>query len=190
MNPATDAQLIAWLDAIAREDRAALRALYDACAPRLMGVAMRVLGARELAEDALQEGFVTIWRTAGSYRASLSPPMAWLGLVVRSRALDMLRRRGTDGAVRAGAEGDAALAVLESDDAWPIDAAEASEQATALHQCLSRIAPRERAVVTLAYFRDLSQSEIARTLALPLGTVKTWMRRSLEQLRTCMDRFA
>lgn len=67
---------------------------------------------------------------------------------------------------------------------------EASEQAWALHECLRQIEPKQRQVVTMAYYRDLSHSELAEQLKLPLGTVKSWMRRSLEQLRTCMNRFA
>ena len=91
-----DASLIALLDRIALQDHAALKLLYDQCAPKLYGLAMRVVTHRDWAEDVLQEAFLTIWRSAASYRASLSPPMAWLGLVVRSRGLDMLRRRAAE----------------------------------------------------------------------------------------------
>ncbi len=79
---------------------------------------------------------------------------------------------------------------LAAEQDGPMDIQDASEQAWALHECLRKIEAKQRQVVTLAYFRDLSQSELATQLKLPLGTVKTWMRRGLDQLRTCMNRFA
>ena len=185
-----DATLIALLDRIAQQDHAALKSLYELSASKLYGLALRVVTHRDWAEDVLQESFLTIWRSAGDYRASLSPPMAWLGLVVRSRGLDMLRRRAADRS-HLTQELDEVLAdTLEGDSASPLDTAQASEQAWALHQCLVQLDKRQREVVSLAYVRDLSHSELATQLQIPLGTVKTWIRRGLDQLRTCMSRFA
>lgn len=192
-----DHQLIALLDRIAQGDapggrrnaEAALKALYDLTAPRLYGVALRVVGRREWAEDVLQETFLYVWRSAAGFRASLSPPFAWLGLIARSRALDLLRRRAAERADVA-ADVDEVAETLPGDAASPLDASDASEQAWALHECLRKLEARQREVVSLAYFRDLSHSELAQQLRLPLGTVKTWVRRALEQLRGCMGRFA
>ena len=191
MNPeSTDAELIALLDRVASQDAAALKALYDLCSSKLYGLAVRVVSNREWAEDVLQEAFLNIWRSAGDYRASLSPPMAWMGLIVRSRGLDLLRRRTSDRA-HVTQELDEYLAdTLEGETPNPMDTAQASEQAWALHQCLGRLDNRQREVVSLAYIRDLSHSELAQQLKLPLGTVKTWIRRGLDQLRLCMARFA
>ncbi len=190
MNSAiNDDQLISWLERIARQDRDALRQLYDATSGKLYAIAMRVVGNVEHAEDVLQEAYLTIWRVAGDYKAPLSPPMAWLGVIVRSRGLDFLRRRKAERAL-AGQPVEDMADTLASDTDTPMDVQEASEQAWALHECLRKIEAKQRQVVTLAYFRDLSQSELATQLKLPLGTVKTWMRRSLEQLRSCMNRFA
>jgi RNA polymerase sigma factor (sigma-70 family) len=185
-----DAYLMDLLDRIAVRDEAALKALYEHASSKLYGLAVRVVGNREWAEDVLQEAFMTIWRAAADYRASLSPPMAWLGLIVRSRGLDFLRRRTAD---RSGMtqELDEVLAdTLEGDAPNPMDTTHASQQAWALHQCMARLDQRQREVVSLAYLRDLSHSELAEQLKLPLGTVKTWIRRGLEQLRVCMARFA
>jgi RNA polymerase sigma factor (sigma-70 family) len=185
-----DAYLMELLDRIAVRDEAALKALYEHVSSKLYGLAVRVVGNREWAEDVLQEAFMTIWRVAADYRASLSPPMAWLGLIVRSRGLDFLRRRTAD---RSGVtqELDEVLAeTLEGDAPNPMDTTQASQQAWALHQCMTRLDMRQREVVSLAYLRDLSHSELAEQLKLPLGTVKTWIRRGLEQLRVCMARFA
>ncbi len=185
-----DAHLIALLDRVAQKDDAALRALYELCASKLYGLALRVVTHRDWAEDVLQEAFLSIWRSAGDYRASLSPPLAWMGLIVRSRGLDLLRRRAADRSHVTEALDDSLADTLEGDSPSPLDTAQASEQAWALHQCLGRLDNKQREVVSLAYVRDLSHSELALQLRLPLGTVKTWIRRGLDQLRLCMARFA
>jgi len=188
--PSPDAELIALIDRVGRRDEAALRQLYDRTSPRLFGLALRVVRQREWAEDVLQEAFLTVWRVAGDYRGTLSPPMAWLGMIVRSRALDLLRRRTADRA-QLTQEFDELLAdTLESDSPNPMDLADAGEQAWALHQCLQQLDDKQRQVVSLAYLRDLSHSELSEQLKLPLGTVKTWIRRGLEKLRVCMGHFA
>lgn len=184
-----DTTLIALLERIGQQDAAALKSLYDACAGKLYGLALRVVTQSELAEDVLQEAFLNIWRSAPDYRASLSPPMAWMGLIVRSRALDLLRRRASE-RLHLSQEIDAELAdTLDGGGPTPQDTAQASEQAWALHQCLERLERKQRELVNLAYMRDLSHSELAAQLQLPLGTVKTWIRRGLEQLRLCMARY-
>lgn len=188
--PDADIELIALIDRVGLRDETALRLLYDRTAPKLFGLAMRVVRQREWAEDVLQESFLTIWRAAADYRGSLSPPMAWMGLVVRSRALDLLRRRKADRAHLTQEFDEVMADTFESDAANPLDTADASEQALGLHQCLSQLEGRQREVVSLAYLRDQSHSDLAAQLHLPLGTVKTWIRRGLEKLRACMQQFA
>lgn len=187
--PHDDQRLRVLLQRISERDATALEALYRLTAPRLLGVALRVTGNREHAEDVLQDAFVSLWNTAGDYRAALSPPMAWLGLIVRSRAIDFLRRRTSERHLAGQSEDSAELERIDLDAADPLDATMASEQAWALQQCLQHIDPKPREVLVLAYFRDLSHRELADRLALPVGTVKTWIRRSLEQLRICLARF-
>jgi len=192
-------QLIALIDRIAHRDavggrssdaETALRELYELTSSKLFGVALRVVNNRNWAEDVLQEAYLNIWRIAGDYRAPLSPPMAWMGVIVRSRALDFLRRRASERA-DAGLELDDAITeTVAGDSANPMDTSQASQQAQALYECMARLESRQREVVSLAYLRDLSHSELAQQLRLPLGTVKTWIRRGLEQLRGCMGRFA
>ena len=194
-----DLQLIALINRIGarevaavgiRDGEAALRELYDLTSSKLYGVALRVVGNRDWAEDVVQEAYLNIWRIAAEYRVSLSPPMAWMGVIVRSRALDFLRRRVSQRA-DAGLELDDAISeTVAGDSPNPMDTTQASEQAWALHECLRKLEARQREVVSLAYLRDLSHSELAEQLKLPLGTVKTWIRRGLEQLRGCMGRFA
>jgi RNA polymerase sigma factor (sigma-70 family) len=196
-----DRRLIDLIDRIAVPDRdrepsrradaeAALRELYDLTASKLYGTALRVVQSRDHAEDVLQEAFLNVWRIAGDYRASLSPPMAWLGVIARSRALDFLRRRASERADRSQELDEHLSETLEGDSPNPMDTTQASQQAWALHECLRKLEDRQREVVSLAYLRDLSHGELAQQLKLPLGTVKTWIRRGLEQLRGCMARFA
>lgn len=186
----SDAALIALIDRVAAQDQAALRDLYDRTSARLYGLALKVVRRPEWAEDVLQEAYLYIWRVAADYRSSLSPPLAWMGLIVRSRGLDWLRGRTADRSGVTQELDDTLSDTLEGDSANPMDMAQASQQAAALHQCLSRLENRQREVVSLAYIRDLSHGELAERLKLPLGTVKTWIRRGLDQLRSCMARYA
>ncbi len=191
MNSKTsDAELIQLLDLVARQDHAALKTLYDCCSSKLFGLAVRVVNNREWAEDVLQEAVLTIWRSASDYRASLSPPMAWMALIVRSRGLDFLRRQTAERTHVTREFDDAMADTLVADSPSPLDTAQASQQAWALHRCLGQLENRQREVVSLAYIRDLSHNELAAQLKLPLGTVKTWIRRGLDQLRMCMARFS
>jgi RNA polymerase sigma factor (sigma-70 family) len=196
---AQEHRLIELLDRVAARDgesarridsESALRELYDLTSARLYGVALRVVGNREWAEDVLQEAYLNIWRIAGNYRAALSPPLAWMGVIVRSRALDFLRRRASERA-DAGVELEGMVTdTVAGDSPDPLDASQASEQAWALHECLRKLEARQRELVSLAYLRDLSHGELAKRLRLPLGTVKTWIRRGIEQLRGCMSQYA
>lgn len=190
MREEPDTELMALIDRVAARDEVALKALYDRTSGKLFGLAMRVLGHREWAEDALQDTFLQVWKSAADYRASLSPPMAWLGLLVRSRSLDQLRRRKADREHLHEEMDDVLSDTLAGDTPNPMDTSLASQQAWALHQCLTRLDNKQREVVSLAYLRDLSHGELAQQLKLPLGTVKTWIRRGLDQLRACMAHFA
>jgi RNA polymerase sigma factor (sigma-70 family) len=185
-----EAELIHLLGRVAQQDRQAFRELYDKTAPKLLGLAVRVVRNSEHAQDVVQDAYVQVWRIASEYEVALSPPLTWLGMIVRSRALDFLRRRASE---RVDQHQDVEGFVTDTvaqDTPGPLDLAQSSEQAWALHQCLDRLEMKQRELVSLAYLRDLSHSELATQLSLPLGTVKTWIRRGIDQLRGCMARFA
>lgn len=184
-----DSDLMQLLDRIAVQDEAALKVLYAHTSARLYGLALRILGHRDWAEDVLQESYLHIWRSAVDYRASLSPPLAWMGLMVRSRSLDFLRRRRAERLHVSESFDDSHNEALATGDMGPQQLAEAGEQTQALHQCMQGLEKRQREVVSLAYLRDCSHGELSSQLKLPLGTVKTWIRRGLEQLRQCMARY-
>jgi len=181
-------QLQTWLRAAALHDADAFRRLYDATSARLYGFALRILVKPELAEEALQEGFVAIWHHAGSYQSHLAAPMTWMTTIVRNKALDLLR--GAGGSMETSLEpfDSAVMDALRDPDATPIDALAISREAKALAYCMSVLEGAHRQVVGLAFFHDMSHSEVAQRMALPIGTVKTWIRRSLERLKTCLER--
>lgn len=179
-------QLRIWLNGAAQRDAAAFRSLYDATSAKLFGFALRILGKRELAEEVMQESFVAIWHNAGSYQSHLAAPMTWMATIVRNKAFDLLRRSD----VAAEIDGDpfdaAIMNALHDPAATPIEALELSRDAKALAYCMSALEGLHRQVVGLAFFHDLSHSEVAQQMALPIGTVKTWIRRSLERLKACL----
>lgn len=176
-------QLRTWLAAAGRQDAAAFRALYDAAAPKLFGFAMRILRKRELAEEALQEGFVSIWHAAPHYEAGLAAPLTWMAAIVRNKALDILRR--TDDTVELDHE-----ALRDEYASTPAEASEMSSDARALAACLGRLEGLHRLAIGLAFFHDLSHTEVAQRMSLPVGTVKTWIRRGMEKLKLCLSQGA
>lgn len=179
-------QLRAWLHGTARHDPAAFRSLYDASSARLYGFALRILGKRELAEEALQDGFVAIWHNAGSYQDHLAAPMTWMTTIVRNKALDLLRQHGAEGDFGGEPFDGAILDALRDPGATPVEALALSREAKTLAYCMAALDGLHRQVLGLAYFHDLSHTEVARHMALPVGTVKTWIRRSLERLKSCL----
>lgn len=174
--------LEATLLACARGDRTALRQLYDAIAPWLLGVAIRIVRRRDIAEEVVQDAFVQIWRNAAAFDPQRGAARAWLVSIVRYRALDALRR----------SSGEMLTAVPQDDtvvDTTPdvLQLLTERQSAAALYRCLGELEePRRRAVV-LAFIDGLSHGEVAARLGSPLGTVKSWIRRSLERLRTCLE---
>jgi RNA polymerase sigma-70 factor (ECF subfamily) len=178
------AQLRAWLHGAAHRDRTAFRSLYEASSPRLYGLALRILGRRELAEEVLQESFVAIWHHAVDYESALSAPMTWMTTIVRNRAFDVLRRIRNDDTEMVDS------AVLESVAdlaATPAERLQMSSEAQALADCMAGLEEKHREVIGMAFFHDLSYSDVADKLTLPLGTVKTWIRRSLARLHGCLS---
>lgn len=186
-------QLAQWLAAVARHDSEAFRALYDASSAKLFGFLLRILNKREWAEEVLQESFISIWHSAASYQAGMALPMTWMTTIVRNKAFDYLRRIRQEGQnVELDLEYDESglgslLESIASDDATPLDAMETTQDAQALAQCFSKLQGLHRQAIALAYYHDLSHSEVAEQLKQPMGSIKTWIRRGLERLRVCLS---
>ena len=179
-DPAT---LAKWISAVALGDRQAYRRLYDATSPKLFAVALRILRDESRAEDVLQDSFVNVWNGAAGYNSSLSAPMTWMVTIVRNRALDYIRRVDR----RTIELDDDLAAVLESDAPTPADSAMRTQDAMALDRCLKRLDAGQRQAIAFAYFQGLTHSELAATMRIPIGTVKTWIRRGLEKMKRCLD---
>ncbi|MBS0308804.1 MAG: sigma-70 family RNA polymerase sigma factor [Proteobacteria bacterium] len=185
-------QLKIWLAAVAKQDRQAFRLLYEATAPKLFGYALRILTKREIAEEALQESFVSIWNNAVGYHASLAAPMTWMTTIVRNKAFDILRR--TDHPVEIDADSykeggmQEMMEAMESSGPNPSDMLQLSQNAAALANCFVRLDGLHRQAIAMAFYHDLSHSEVAEQMHLPIGTIKTWIRRGLEKLRLCLGK--
>ncbi|MGZ3238513.1 MAG: sigma-70 family RNA polymerase sigma factor [Burkholderiaceae bacterium] len=188
-------QLKTWLAAVARKDTQAFRQLYDLTSPKLFGFALRILIKREMAEEALQESFVSIWNNAAGYQASLAAPMTWMTTIVRNKAFDMLRRADSAehmveidaDTFKDGGMQDV-IDALESPDPTPLQALQLGDDAKALARCFTRLEGLHRQAIALAFYHDLSHSEVAEQMKLPIGTIKTWIRRGLERLRLCLTK--
>lgn len=187
-------QLESWLAAIRQQDaaaQAALQLLYQATSPRLFSYALRMLKRRELAEDVLQESYISIWNSAASYQNSLASPMTWMTTIVRNKAFDVMRRSEHEignKEIDADSFDQDVLHAMECDSPGPLQSMLLSSDAKALASCLSRLEGMHRQAIALAFFQDLSHSEVAAQLKLPIGTIKTWIRRGLERLRLCMPK--
>jgi RNA polymerase sigma-70 factor (ECF subfamily) len=162
-------------------DRAAFGELYRAAAPKLLGVALRILRRADWAEEVLQECFVSFWRHAAEYNPGRAAPMTWMTSIVRNRCLDWLRRPNPEPLP------DEALQDLEGDNPGPLAALERGRDSAALARCLGGLEARQRQAIALAFFDGLSHAELAQHLRQPLGTVKTWVRRGLARLRICLE---
>lgn len=176
-------RLVACLQAVAAGDRAAFEQLYRSTSSKLLGVCMRVLPDREEAEDVLQEVYVTVWRKAAQFDASRASPITWLAMIARNRAIDRLRA-SPSGVRSAPVE----LAEEVADPgASPQDGAESSAENARLGQCLEKLDSQRRSLVRTAFFEGVTYEELASRIGSPLGTVKSWIRRSLLQLRACLE---
>ena len=175
--------LASLLAACARRDAAAFERLYRETSPKLFGVALRILRREDWAEDVLQECYARIWDHAQDYRAGLAAPMTWMTSIVRNRCLDWMRRPKLEVIDEEGELIEAAA----SDAPGPLAELEASADARALRNCMETLDAKQRQAIALAYFDGLSHSELASHLQEPLGTVKTWVRRGLLRLKSCLE---
>lgn len=172
---------------IALGDREALRAAYEASSARLFPIALRLLGERALAEDALQEAFLALWHHAGRYRPERAPALAWLTTLVRNKALDIARARPRHLPLeRTDAQGASVLEDAPSAGLTPEEALLQRCEDERLKHCIGQLDDQPRQVLLLAYYGGHTHRDLADHLVQPLGTIKAWIRRSLLRLQTCM----
>ncbi|RDH87052.1 MAG: RNA polymerase subunit sigma [endosymbiont of Escarpia spicata] len=182
-NAERNEQLKALLAACTLKDRRAFAQLYEMTSAKLYGVILRILVRDTWAQDCLQEAYIKIWNSADSYRPYLAAPTTWMATIARNQALDLLRRRRREVQM---AEPEKLLEASDS-KMMPLERLQQSDEGRRLNDCLEQIKSQQRQVIALAYFKGLTHEELASQTGTPLGTVKTWMRRGLEQLKRCLE---
>jgi len=172
-------------------DRQAFAQLYQRTSGSLFAIILRIQRDRAQAEELLQELYVSVWQGAGGFDAARAHPMTWLTQVARNRAIDSLRRAKarpqTEGFQSRGDDLDDPYDDLPGDGPSALDLLDSAVEARRLDHCMHGLAPSQRQSLALAFFHGLSHGEVAEQLRQPLGTVKSWVRRGLMTLRTCLD---
>ena len=172
------------LQQVAAGDKAALQRVYDQTAAKLFGICVRILKDRTEAEDVLQDVYLTIWRRAGSFDADRGiSPITWLAALARNRSIDRLR------ASKAHLSRPLEL-VAEAQDPAPLasDAIERDQTHERLSGCLGELEPDHAGYIRAAFFDGHTYASLADAAGAPLGTMKSWVRRALLRLRTCLER--
>lgn len=177
-----DATLLRLMSAVAQGDAQSLKSLYDLTAPKLYGVISRIQRDRAAAEDVLQDVYLRVWQSAGSYDPQAGRPLAWLCAIARNRAIDVVRRKG-----------EVQGPVTEDGEDWverladPHDSEGAILGRDALRACLQRLDETQRDCIVLAYCEGYSREELAARYDRPVNTIKTWLHRGLAALRGCLE---
>jgi len=182
MNPTSDepAELVRLLTQTAVRDTNAFAELYRRTSGRLFGIALRMLGDRGEAEEVLQEVFTAVWRRAEVFDPALAGAMTWLIALTRNRTIDRLRQRRES-------PSDDLIELVADERPGPAAQAEASLEYRRLQGCLDQLDPKHSRSVREAFFSGASYNELAQRCRVPLGTMKSWIRRALIQLRTCLE---
>lgn len=188
MNPESNEELMKLLSATAAGDRRAFGRLYNATSPYLFAIAIRLVHRRAAAEDVLQDAYVQVWHRAGDYHVQRGAVLGWMTALVRYRAIDMLRKnRSAEPLSEETLNTTTALLDNGRGDDLAMDSASATEDADYLNKCVARLSGSQRQSVALAFFHGLTHAELSQRLALPLGTIKSRLRRGLKRLKECLD---
>jgi RNA polymerase sigma-70 factor, ECF subfamily len=178
-----DDELARLIHACAARDRQALKRLYDLMAGQMLASMVRILRRRALAEEALQDVFVSIWQRAAQFEGARGPARIWLMAIARHRAIDVLRSERVDLYREADVEALPEPAMEGAGD-W----SSAGRSAAALARCFGELSGEQRRGIELAFVNGYSHADIARVTGEPLGTIKSWIRRGLASLRQCLER--
>jgi len=181
---ANRSRLVAALARVAGRDRAALQIVYQDTSAKLFGVCLRILNDRSEAEEVLQEVYVTVWRKAASFDPARASPITWLVAIARNRSIDRLR------AAAGGRRMEPIAAAEEVRDPAPaaVDLVEAAQQSSRLDLCLEQLEARQSTAIRSAFLDGNTYEELAERMKVPLGTMKSWIRRGLLKLRDCLER--
>lgn len=176
------------LSRIALRDASAMQSLYRLVASRLMAVAWRVVQDRQMAEDVLQEVFLTVWNQSVQRAPGQALTLPWLCVVTRNRAIDLLRRKKPEHSLHwHDADGNERFHDILDETGSPMDQLLEREDGQRLGHCLGTLEGEPRQAVMLGFYEGLTHPQIAERMRRPLGTVKAWTRRSLMRLKGCME---
>ena len=177
-------ELVAALARVAGGDRAALQMVYQDTSAKLFGVCLRILNDRSEAEDVLQEVYLTVWRKAASFDPARASPITWLVAIARNRSIDRLR------SAAGGRRMDPIDAAEDVHDPAPaaVELVEAAQQSSRLSLCLEQLESRQSSAIRAAFLDGNTYEELAERMKVPLGTMKSWIRRGLLKLRDCLER--
>lgn len=174
--------LVMLLGRVAAKDGGAFEQIYDATSSKLYGIILRILKRRDLADEVLQEVYVKIWERAADFDPARSSPITWMATIARNRALDEIRRR-----VPVSIEDAPEALNVASNDAPPLQALELSEDVKRLNACLDKLDPQRKQIVVEAYLQGATREELSQRFGHPVATIKTWLHRSLAQLKACLS---
>lgn len=174
-------ELAELLAASSRQDQRAFAELYRRTSSRLFGVCVRMLRDRAEAEEVLQEVFISVWRRADTFDPGKASAITWLVTMARNRAIDRLRQH------RETALDDSMMFDLEDEGPSPAANAESSQERRRLEQCLDGLEPQQKSAIRAAFFSGATYNDLAARCRVPLGTMKSWIRRSLIRLRICLE---
>lgn len=177
----TPAELVWLIAAVARGDEAAFERLYVATRAKLYGVVLRILRRQDLAEEVVQETYVKVWHSAGQFNPAVSSPITWMAAIARNRAIDIVRKRSE---VSIEEQPEAMDVAAETPD--PLARREMSEELKRLLECVGQLEPDRQKLVLLAYYNGWSREQLAAKFEAPVNTVKTWLRRSMMDIRECL----
>ena len=172
------------LAAVARGDRVAFRALYDATAPKLLGVILRIVKTRAEAEEVLQDAFIRIWNNAARFDSAVGTPAAWMMSIGRNRAIDIVRMK-TPVTFGVSRDEDDSDWLERIPDARDVGADIANREA--LLRCLATVEPQTRDMILRAYCNGDSREELGARYAKPVNTIKTLLHRGLASLKICLE---
>lgn len=174
-------KLVTLLERVSMGDRQAFAALYHATSRKLYGIVLRILGRESVAEEILQEVYLKIWGSAASFDPSVASPITWMAAIARNRALDEVRKRQPS-----MDDDDSTLASIDDDSLTPSDSTEMTQELERLHRCLQNLVKPRDEMILLAYLYGYSRDTLASKYQQPVGTIKTWLHRSLKQLKDCL----
>ncbi|GLH78576.1 RNA polymerase sigma factor [Bradyrhizobium sp. SSBR45G] len=177
----TPAELVWLLAAVAKGDEAAFERLYTATRAKLYGVVLRILHRQDLAEEVVQETYVKVWNNAAQFDPAVSSPITWMAAIARNRAIDLVRKRG-----ELSLEDEPSALEVAAETPDPLARREMSEELKRLLECVGRLEPDRQKLVLLAYYNGWSREQLATKFEAPVNTVKTWLRRSMMDIRQCL----